>query len=115
MSADKVKNIKLVLKENGIFEYFQTIIGADIIKSHKPNPDGLLKTAKKINIDPKYCVFIGDSEYDMLAAKRAKMTPIGITTGFWSKNQLKSNGAQLTFEKHMQILAAIKSGKIEIN
>jgi len=114
MSADKVRNIKLVLRENGIFEYFQTIIGADIVESHKPDPDGLLKTANKINVEPKSCVFVGDSKYDMLAAKRAKMTPIGITTGFYSKNQLKSNGAQMTFEKHMKILHAIKSGKIEI-
>jgi len=114
MSADKVKNIKLVLKENDIFEYFQTIIGADVIDSHKPEPDGLVKTAKKISTDPKHCVFIGDSKYDMLAAKRAKMTPIGITTGFYSKNQLKSNGAQMTFEKHTDILDAIKSGKIKI-
>lgn len=52
MSADKVKNIKLVLKENGILECFQTIIGADVIDSHKPDPDGLVKTAKKINADP---------------------------------------------------------------
>ncbi len=114
MSADKVKNIKLVLRKNEISDYFQTIIGADIIESHKPEPDGLLKAAKKINADPRSCVFIGDSKYDMQAAKRAKMIPVGITTGFYTKNQLKSNGAQMTFEKHMQILDAIKSCKIKI-
>lgn len=42
------------------------------------------------------------------------MIPVGITTGFYTKNQLKSNGAQMTFEKHMQILDAIKSCKIKI-
>lgn len=36
MSADKIKNIKLVLKENNISDYFETIIGADVVSSHKP-------------------------------------------------------------------------------
>lgn len=47
MSADKSKNIKLVLIENGILEYFDVIIGADDVSSHKPQPDGLQETAKK--------------------------------------------------------------------
>lgn len=114
MSADKSKNIKLVLRKNGILEYFEEIIGADVVSSHKPNPDGLQKTAKKMKVKSKNCVFVGDSEYDMLAAKRAKMFAVGITTGFYSKKKLQEKGAKLVFNKHSDILNAIKSGKIKL-
>ena len=114
MSADKSKNIKLILNKKKILEHFDVIKGADTISSHKPQPDGLEKTAREMKVKPKSCIFVGDSEYDMLAAKRAKMLPVGITTGFCTEKKLREKGAKIAYNKHSEILDGIKSGKIKI-
>ena len=57
---------------------------------------------------------MGDSNYDMLAAKRAKMYPIGISTEFYSNKRLRKNGAKFVFGKHSEILNSLKSGRIKL-
>lgn len=42
-----------------------------------------------MRVKSKSCVFVGDSEYGILAAKRAKMFAVGITTGVYSKKKLR--------------------------
>ncbi len=87
-SASK-KNILLALEKNKIRNFFDAIIAAEDTKKHKPNPDPLLKTAKKIKVDPKTCFYIGDSIYEMIAAKRAKMKAIGLLTGIYKRKDLE--------------------------
>lgn len=56
-------------------------------KKAKPEPDIFLFAAKNIQEDPKNCIVIEDSPNGILAAKRAGMKVIALTTSF-SQNQL---------------------------
>lgn len=67
---------------NSIFEapglarlkrHFQVAVSFEDTKNHKPHPDPLLLAAKKLKVDPKDCVYIGDMENDLLAARAAGM------------------------------------------
>lgn len=53
------------------------VCGDDVINS-KPSPDIFLKASKLINISPKNCVVIEDSEAGIKAAFNAKMIPFHV-------------------------------------
>ena len=53
----------------------------------KPAPDQIIKVEKKLKIKASFMV--GDTIYDILAAKRAKVKAIAVTSGLQSKSTLK--------------------------
>lgn len=59
-------------------------------------------------IDPKNSLMVGDSPTDMLTAKRAGITPIGITTGIHLKEELLKAGTHKTIEKMRELIPFIK-------
>jgi HAD superfamily hydrolase (TIGR01509 family) len=59
----------------------------------KPAPDLLLAAAMELEREPAACWYIGDSTWDMLAASRAGMVAIGVTTGTASVDELSTAGA----------------------
>jgi|TARA_B100002003_G_C14099183_1_gene528633 HAD superfamily hydrolase (TIGR01509 family) len=60
-----------------IKKYFKTIVTAEDIKNHKPNPEVFLEAAKRLKVDPEECIVIEDACSGVEAAKNAKMKAIG--------------------------------------
>jgi N-acetyl-D-muramate 6-phosphate phosphatase len=58
------------------------IIGADCVTNKKPHPEGLLLACELTNSSPKECVYIGDAELDVEAAKYAGMRSIAALYGY---------------------------------
>jgi len=56
--------------------YFSAIITYQDTKNHKPHPEPLLLTCNKLKVNPKYAVYIGDQESDIIAGKAAGMKTI---------------------------------------
>ena len=59
------------LSEMGIDKYFSHVITADMVREHKPHPEAILKALELMDIEEKQAVMIGDTTYDIMAAKRA--------------------------------------------
>ena len=64
------------LEHAGLLHYFQVIVGGDMIKLGKPNPDIFLKAAQLLGAEPEACVVVEDSPAGIKAAYAAKMKPI---------------------------------------
>jgi len=92
------------LERTGLLEYFELVFGADDTKEHKPKPSPLLHAAEHMGVYPEDCVYIGDSPYDMLAARAANMYAIGALWGMFSKESLIDAGAQILIS-HISELA----------
>jgi HAD superfamily hydrolase (TIGR01509 family) len=58
-----------------------TIVDGGHVKHAKPEPDLLLLGAKRLNVDPTRCWYVGDATWDIAAAVAAGMIPIGVTAG----------------------------------
>ena len=56
-----------------VIKIFDVIITPQDIKKAKPNPEGIIKIKKKLKISNKNIYFIGDSIFDKIAAKKAKV------------------------------------------
>jgi pyrophosphatase PpaX len=74
---------------------FKEVITIDDVKRGKPNPEQLLLVAKKFKVKPSECLMIGDSTFDHLAAKNARMDSIGVLTGSTKKKDLLNSGAKV--------------------
>lgn len=73
-----------------VFDFVATI---NDVKRGKPYPDQFLYAARKLHVKPKECLVVGDSIYDAIAAKKARIDFIGVTTGYTKKNVLYRHGA----------------------
>ena len=59
----------------------------------KPAPDTVLTAAAQIGLSVDQCVYVGDSEVDLLTARNAGMDCISVTWGFRDEPQLIEAGA----------------------
>jgi HAD superfamily hydrolase (TIGR01509 family) len=73
------------------------IIDGSHVEEAKPAPDILFESARQLELDPAECWYIGDATWDMLAARAAGMTAIGVATGAASQADLTEAGAHVTF------------------
>ena len=58
----------------------------------KPNPDMVYKAMKDIGVDS--CIFVGDSEVDVLTAKNAGVPCLTVLWGFRDRQMLEESGAE---------------------
>lgn len=65
-----------LLKDVGIYTYYDYILCGDEVKKSKPNPEVFLKVAEKLNIPANQCMVLEDSEAGTIAASIARMIPI---------------------------------------
>ncbi|MDR2492020.1 MAG: HAD-IA family hydrolase [Coriobacteriales bacterium] len=77
-----------------LVRYFEFVQGSDQTERHKPDPTPLLVAAEKMGIAPSQCVYVGDSPYDMQAARAAGMTAVAALWGMFSRERLLEGGAQ---------------------
>ncbi len=63
-------------KEAGITEYFDTIIGGDMVEKSKPDPDIYLHAAASLGFAPQDCLALEDSPNGLTAAYRAGMKTV---------------------------------------
>ncbi len=81
-----------ILKGLGIINYFEVIIGEEMLQHVKPDPESLFLITEQLKIDPKNAVMIGDTYMDLEAGKSAGMHIIGILHGVDSKEDLEAVG-----------------------
>jgi 2-phosphoglycolate phosphatase len=58
----------------------RAVVSGDTLPERKPHPLPLLHAAKTLGVDPVHCVYVGDAERDMQAAKAAGM--FALVAGF---------------------------------
>jgi HAD superfamily hydrolase (TIGR01549 family) len=69
------------------------VVCADDVEDAKPEPDLFALCSRRLEIPPRDCFAVGDSVWDMLAAKRAGMLSIGFETGGITERILAQAGA----------------------
>ena len=75
-SSTRIETVQRELKEAGLYQAFDHIIGGDMIKQSKPAPDIFLAAAQKLGAAPENCYVLEDSHNGIRAAAAAGMHPI---------------------------------------
>ncbi len=71
------------------------IVDASHVTHAKPAPDLLLAGAEQLGVTARDCWYVGDSTWDMIAARSAMMTGVGVPTGATEGRVLGQSGAVL--------------------
>ncbi|MGC8201618.1 HAD family hydrolase [Aliiroseovarius sp. PTFE2010] len=66
------------LTDAGIAQYFATVVTADCVAAHKPDPAPFVEAANRLQADPARCLAIEDSPPGVAAALAAGMTVVHV-------------------------------------
>ena len=73
-SSTETDIVKTELRDAGLIDYFDVIVGGDLAKASKPAPDVFLLAAEKLQADIRDCIVIEDSFNGVRAARAAGAT-----------------------------------------
>lgn len=82
----------------------QTIITRDRVKHAKPDPDLFLAAAQELGVDSTQAMVVGDSVWDMLAARRAHFLGVGVLAGGYGEQELDQAGAYRVYADPAEML-----------
>lgn len=88
---------------------FEIIVGDNFNRPIKPDPTGAYIIAKKLEAKPKECIFIGDSEVDIMTANNANMFSVGALWGFRKRDDLEVNKVDLLINHPSELLNYLKN------
>jgi pyrophosphatase PpaX len=81
VTAKRRATVDLAFANVPVGHLFETVVGGDETERHKPDPAPLLLAAQRMNVNPDDCAYVGDSPFDMRAAKAAGMHAVAVTWG----------------------------------
>ena len=81
------------------------VITRDQVAYAKPNPDLFLAAAEALGQPIAESFVVGDSIWDMLAARRAQALGIGVLSGGYGREELETAGAYRVYEDPKDLLA----------
>jgi len=81
VTAKRRSTVELAFDRVPLGHLFETVVGGDETERHKPDPEPLLLGAERLGADPAATAYVGDSPFDVLAAKAANMFAVAVTWG----------------------------------
>jgi HAD superfamily hydrolase (TIGR01509 family) len=81
------------------------MVTRDQVRYAKPDPDLFLTAAAQIGVDIRDSIVVGDSVWDLLAARRAGALGIGLLSGGYGREELIYAGAFRVYEDPGDLLA----------
>jgi len=91
-SSGPPENVEVALRGLGRARLFDAVVSGREVTRGKPDPEVFLKAAEKLGVEPRRCAVVEDSLAGLEAARRAGMTPIGLT-GTFPREQLAEKAA----------------------
>jgi HAD superfamily hydrolase (TIGR01509 family) len=108
--ADELENLRALLDVDDAIDAATT---ADDVATSKPAPDVFLTALDVGGIDPGDALVVGDSVWDVQAARAAGVDCIGVETGGFSRQELEEAGARRVYETVGDILRRLRAGSLE--
>jgi pyrophosphatase PpaX len=81
VSAKRRRTVELAFANVAVGHLFDVVVGGDEHEKQKPEPDLLLLALDRLGADPADAAYVGDSPFDMQAARAAGMHAVGVTWG----------------------------------
>lgn len=81
------------------------VVTRDDVKYAKPDPDLFLAAAARLSAPITSALVIGDSIWDMLAARRCQALGVGLLSGGYGLDELERAGAYRVYEDPADLLA----------
>jgi HAD superfamily hydrolase (TIGR01509 family) len=80
------------------------VVTRDQVSHAKPDPDLFLTAARRLGVDASSAVVVGDSVWDLLAARRARALGVGVLSGGYGREELERAGAYSVYDDPADLL-----------
>lgn len=94
-----------------ISKYFKEVTCMEDVEKGKPDPEGIIKILKKMDVKAEDACYVGDNPADARAAKNAGVKFIGVVPPnadkIYTKNILKSEGAEAVLNSVDEIVKVV--------
>jgi HAD superfamily hydrolase (TIGR01509 family) len=80
------------------------VITRDQVAHAKPDPDLFLEAASRLGVAINDSVVVGDSVWDLLAARRARALGVGLLSGGYGQDELERAGAYRVYQDPADLL-----------
>ena len=74
-------------------DFFDIVIGFSENFPRKPDPSSTKYAMEHLQISPKECIYVGDTDVDMKTGKGAGAYTVGVLWGFRGRTELENHGA----------------------
>ncbi len=92
-----------ILKDLGVFDYFDIVISGDTLAKKKPDPLPLFHAAEFFGIDPKDSMMLGDSISDVKASRGAGFEIICMSYGYNHGNDIADANPDLVIDSMVEL------------
>ncbi|HEX9447922.1 MAG TPA: HAD family hydrolase [Dongiaceae bacterium] len=103
-TSGRMETARIPLETLGVDFDRVPIITRDLVKYAKPDPDLFLAAAEKLGVNIETACVVGDSIWDLLAARRARALGIGLLSGGYGQEELERAGAFRVYEDPADML-----------
>ena len=70
-----------LMRDLGVRDAFGSLVGADTLTVRKPDPEPLFEATRRLGVDPRACLLVGDSDTDRNTARAAGVPSVLVTFG----------------------------------
>ncbi|MGC8861623.1 MAG: HAD family hydrolase [Armatimonadota bacterium] len=88
VTSKSTRGAERVLLSTGVRNYFEVVVTADDVANHKPHPEPLLRALKLLGVGSREALFVGDSLFDVQAAREAGVDMAAVSWGALDKEEL---------------------------
>jgi HAD superfamily hydrolase (TIGR01509 family) len=90
------------------------LITRDQVRRAKPDPDLFLAAARRLGAQIATSVVVGDSVWDLLAARRARALGVGLLSGGYGEDELERAGAYRVYQDPADLLSHLDEVGVRI-
>lgn len=110
-SSAQPEQLNPLLEIVGIQQYLSEKTSSGDAKQSKPDPDIVAVALQRLGLKAEEVIMVGDTPYDLSAARQLTIRPLAFLTGGWSREELGE--AEWIFEGPAELLEAIGNNTLE--
>lgn len=96
----------MAFETTGIEPMLDAIVCAEDTERNKPFADPILRALQMLGVEPEVTCYVGDSPYDLQAARAAGVRSVAVTWGVFEESALRAQGPDRVV-RNMRELAAV--------
>jgi pyrophosphatase PpaX len=108
VTAKRRATVDIAFRYLPLEAFFEVVVGSDDTSMHKPDPAPLVYALEQLDADPREAAYVGDSPFDVRAAKAAGLHAVAVTWGgIHGRERLEAEGPDAIVSDTDELLAAL--------
>jgi HAD superfamily hydrolase (TIGR01549 family) len=103
-TSAKERDLDALTKAIDADDAIDEITSSDDVDESKPDPDIFQAAMQKANLDERNTIVVGDTKWDVEAARRSGLDAVAVLTGGWSRPELERAGAVAVYDDVADLL-----------